>query len=310
MRLTCPTCGATYEIDDALIPSGGRDVQCSNCDATWFQLGPPRRAASVAPLRSGRDDDAGDDRDDDDAAAGAERGAAPEDAPSDARSDPVFDILREEREYETRARRAERDARGADDDSGPAVDPALGRMLAGGGRARPGAADDDGPGSAGSRERARIAAAAALARARDRDPPRAVDAAARQPADRHRPDRSPPTPTPAYADPPAPDADRGRRDRLPEIARAGDGRRRAGRETRRDRPDGRGRASGFRTGFLTVVVVAAALALAYAFAPEIVEAIPDLAEPMAGYVAFVDEQRVAIARGAEALTVWLENVTG
>lgn len=37
MRLICPNCGAQYEVDDAVIPAQGRDVQCSNCGHTWFQ---------------------------------------------------------------------------------------------------------------------------------------------------------------------------------------------------------------------------------------------------------------------------------
>ncbi len=37
MRLTCPNCGAQYEVPDDIIPVGGRDVQCSNCGNTWFQ---------------------------------------------------------------------------------------------------------------------------------------------------------------------------------------------------------------------------------------------------------------------------------
>jgi predicted Zn finger-like uncharacterized protein len=47
MRLTCPNCGARYEVDDALIPPEGRDVQCSDCFTTWFQPG-PRVAAHEA----------------------------------------------------------------------------------------------------------------------------------------------------------------------------------------------------------------------------------------------------------------------
>jgi predicted Zn finger-like uncharacterized protein len=47
MRLTCPNCGARYEVDDALIPPEGRDVQCSDCVTTWFQAGP--RAATTEP---------------------------------------------------------------------------------------------------------------------------------------------------------------------------------------------------------------------------------------------------------------------
>lgn len=41
MRLICPNCGAQYEVDAAMIPAGGRDVQCSNCVTTWFQPGKP-----------------------------------------------------------------------------------------------------------------------------------------------------------------------------------------------------------------------------------------------------------------------------
>lgn len=40
MRLTCPNCNAQYEVDAAVIPDMGRDVQCSNCGQTWFQHSP------------------------------------------------------------------------------------------------------------------------------------------------------------------------------------------------------------------------------------------------------------------------------
>lgn len=40
MRLICPNCSAQYEIDATLIPDEGRDVQCSNCGHTWFELPP------------------------------------------------------------------------------------------------------------------------------------------------------------------------------------------------------------------------------------------------------------------------------
>jgi predicted Zn finger-like uncharacterized protein len=55
MRLTCPTCGACYEVADSMIPAEGRDVQCSNCGTTWFQPGLrsdrklPMAAATPAP---------------------------------------------------------------------------------------------------------------------------------------------------------------------------------------------------------------------------------------------------------------------
>ena len=39
MRLTCPRCGAQYEIAAAAIPAAGREVECSACSHVWFQTG-------------------------------------------------------------------------------------------------------------------------------------------------------------------------------------------------------------------------------------------------------------------------------
>ncbi|EKE43743.1 hypothetical protein OCGS_2077 [Oceaniovalibus guishaninsula JLT2003] len=47
MRLTCPNCRAEYEVDEAVIPPAGRDVECSACDHTWFQR--PVAASSPEP---------------------------------------------------------------------------------------------------------------------------------------------------------------------------------------------------------------------------------------------------------------------
>ncbi len=38
MRLICPSCSAQYEVDDSVIPETGRDVQCSSCGHTWYQM--------------------------------------------------------------------------------------------------------------------------------------------------------------------------------------------------------------------------------------------------------------------------------
>ncbi|MFU8779166.1 MAG: zinc-ribbon domain-containing protein [Roseovarius sp.] len=51
MRLICPNCGAQYEVPNEVIPTSGRDVQCSNCGDTWFQPHP-----SQSTLVSGGDD--------------------------------------------------------------------------------------------------------------------------------------------------------------------------------------------------------------------------------------------------------------
>jgi predicted Zn finger-like uncharacterized protein len=46
MRLVCPNCEAKYEVPDDAIPDTGRDVQCANCGHAWFQMRP--RAAGVS----------------------------------------------------------------------------------------------------------------------------------------------------------------------------------------------------------------------------------------------------------------------
>lgn len=52
MRLVCPNCDAQYEVDDSVIPVSGRDVQCSNCDHTWFQRPQPVLAPTPMPASS------------------------------------------------------------------------------------------------------------------------------------------------------------------------------------------------------------------------------------------------------------------
>lgn len=49
MRLTCPRCGAQYEIAAAAIPAAGREVECSACSHVWFQPGQPKAAAPYDP---------------------------------------------------------------------------------------------------------------------------------------------------------------------------------------------------------------------------------------------------------------------
>ena len=49
MRITCPNCGAQYAVDARLIPEEGRDVQCSSCGHTWFQLHPDAQLEPEEP---------------------------------------------------------------------------------------------------------------------------------------------------------------------------------------------------------------------------------------------------------------------
>ena len=39
MLIKCPNCDAQYEVPNEIIPSTGRDVQCSSCSKTWFVTG-------------------------------------------------------------------------------------------------------------------------------------------------------------------------------------------------------------------------------------------------------------------------------
>lgn len=110
MRLTCPNCGAQYEVPDDVIPDDGRDVQCSNCGTTWFQ---PHPSAEVQ------------DTDEPEATEGVTEAETPspepetpvedlpEQSPTAAPASPrdldpdVKDILQEEAAHETRLRAEE-----------------------------------------------------------------------------------------------------------------------------------------------------------------------------------------------------------
>lgn len=99
MRLTCPNCKAQYEVEDSVIPPGGRDVQCSSCGTTWFQY-----PAGVALQMRASDLD---DDDDDDPGRPAE--PQPRPAAAERRIDrTVLDVLRQEAERELSERQRDR----------------------------------------------------------------------------------------------------------------------------------------------------------------------------------------------------------
>lgn len=111
MRLTCPNCGAQYEVPDEVIPESGRDVQCSNCGETWFQAhasdAPTEAVAEYEP--AGSDDTSDQDWPEPQGDDTAE--SSPDEEPQAAQrrglDDDVASVLREEAEREAQARAAE-----------------------------------------------------------------------------------------------------------------------------------------------------------------------------------------------------------
>lgn len=113
MRLTCPNCSARYEVDEAMVPAAGRDVQCSNCSQTWFQPGPRRvepPAPDPTPEIAAREREPRLAEVVVEGPSGAPGAEASTETPRPARRqiDPnVADILREEAEREARLRRGD-----------------------------------------------------------------------------------------------------------------------------------------------------------------------------------------------------------
>ncbi|WP_370303918.1 zinc-ribbon domain-containing protein [Pseudooceanicola sp.] len=115
MRITCPNCGAQYEVPDDVIPDEGRDVQCSNCGDTWFQTRSEQYSLDELP----EDDSDADVAADSLAEAEAEDSPDPAEAEVEATGVPaketgkrgidpaVANILQEEAQHEARLRAAE-----------------------------------------------------------------------------------------------------------------------------------------------------------------------------------------------------------
>ncbi|MDJ0627929.1 MAG: zinc-ribbon domain-containing protein [Rhodobacter sp.] len=266
MRLICPNCDAQYEVDDNVIPEGGRDVQCSNCGHTWFQRPPHLDADLADDLEEAPLEDAGLEEPGPQEPAEEARPAA---EPQPRALDPeIANVLREEAERETKARQAEAE--------GLETQPDLGL--------------EDADEAAAQRSAAR----ARMARLRGLD-----DAADAEPA--------------AAVAPGGP-----RRELLPDIDEINSTLRAS-----EDREGGEGvdgavaevaetkrRRGGFRLGFLLIVLLAVIGVAVYAFAPQIVAAVPQAEPYMAAYVEWANGLRGQIDAGLETSVAKFNELIG
>lgn len=251
MRLTCPSCGAQYEVPDDVIPEDGRDVQCSNCGNTWFQQpetsnSPEAFAAdAAAPKDAVWHPQVENDIDD---MPSVNTGAAPGDTPPKRRElDPsVADILREEAEFEARTRQSEA---GSLEDQ-----PDLGLQEP----------EDE------SAKRARQAEDR-MRKLRGEDA-RAAPAAATADRPRSRGDMLPDV------------------EEINQTLRSSSDRQEV-RSVQADLDEDDDPSGGFGRGFLLVLVIFAIAAGLYVFAPQLADALPQLQAPLDTYVSMIDTVR-------------------
>ena len=263
MRLTCPNCGAQYEVPDDVIPKDGRDVQCSNCGTTWFQ---PHKDAMEAEfvepdpseLRSALNDlgeTSPESEEEPDSEPEAElepemaEQAPTADAPRRQLDPEVQDILQEEAAHETRLR--------SEDASGLETQPDLGL--------------DD---TSDDAERRAREARARMDRLKGPD------------ADQE----------PSIEEAVAVAAKSSRIDRLPDIDEINSSLRQTNspagaQDDARDMDDEAPRKGGFARGFAIPVIVVSVLAIFYVAAPQISDAVPALDPFLNSYVLLVDGAR-------------------
>ena len=282
MRLTCPNCGAQYEVPDDVIPESGRDVQCSNCGQTWFVRAdqPVEAAAPVRPPEPAPEP----------APPPAPPAAEPEPAPI---PDPVEAAVED-----PAAEAAPQPVPAAPPPPRRELDPEVSRIL------REEAAREE----TARAEKARQAAAETFDDQPDLDlddPPQArpapVDAdtqrgeETRRRMARLKGEHAPPTSAEVTA------AAGTRRELLPDIEEINSSLRPgettaahpqpATSEEPHERKEREWR-RGFRLGFGIVALIFVALAFLYLQSGWIADRVPALADPLAGYVRTVDEARL------------------
>jgi predicted Zn finger-like uncharacterized protein len=282
MRLICPNCSAQYEVPADVIPAEGRDVQCSNCQETWFQTHPDTEPPTdvAQTLKENF--------------AQSEPTAAPESAQSDTISepDPIDD------EFE-RALDQELDTIAEDDpDIAPAItherskreiDPSVADIL---------------------REEAQREREQRAAETFEHQDEFALDTD--EPTSDPQPKKS------GYIDPKLDDLDetykdtvsdapKSRRDLLPDIEEINSTLRRDKKSANREEPESKAQknASG-RRGFRTSIILLILAVVVYAYADLITSNFPQIAPYLDAYVAQIDQWRAELSDQTSGFLTWLQ----
>lgn len=264
MRLICPNCGAQYEVADDVIPTGGRDVQCSNCGHTWFE----QPGASVAAELGSEAETPTEPSPEPIPEPTSGPDVAPIPEPEPVREAPkpremasdVTDILRQEAEYEKSAREADTNTIETQPDLDLSHDP------------------DEGRRSREARER--------LARLRGEPENANADAVSA-----------------AVGAAMTQDANAPRRELLPDIEEINSTLRpdntanaAVNYDADTERPRG-----GFKRGFMYVVIIALVALAIYVFAPQISAAVPQVEPYLTSYAEWVDGLRILLDRKLQQL---------
>lgn len=284
MRLICPNCSAQYEVPADVIPAEGRDVQCSNCQETWFQTHPDTEPQTdVAQTLKEH-------------FAQTEPEAAPVPPQTDAVSEP--DPIDDEIE---RALNQELDTIAEDDpESSPApaitherskreIDPSVADIL---------------------REEAQREREQRAAETFEHQDEFALDTD--EPTSDPQPKKS------GYIDPKfddldemykdtASDAPASRRDLLPDIEEINSTLRRDKKSAGKEVPETQAQknASG-RSGFRAAIILLLLAVAVYAYADLITSNVPQLAPYLDAYVAQIDQWRAALSDQTSGFLTWLQ----
>jgi predicted Zn finger-like uncharacterized protein len=269
MRLTCPNCDAQYEVPDEVMPTSGRDVQCSNCGQTWFQHHPdhtPEDETQANPLGDNEPDP------DEEVSPPPPPATPTGNEPARRKLDPaVADILRQEAE-------AEYAARNRPSPSSLEMQPDLGLEETQNNQSHD--LDDT--------ERRTLEAKRRMARMRGEPDPTIEAVLAGGPRRELLPDIEEINSTLRS------DAYRSKTD--PELVTSHSG----------DR-DGTSK-GGFKRGFLLMLVIMALVAVIYIFAPQIARAVPQVDPYLSGFVSWVDGIRGALDAQVKTILGWLDSV--